>query len=474
MIKEILAVFLLLACASGCKLLTEKTTRPDSVAASTDGDAARFVYLNKEEVDQFGPPAFSAASYGAHCASRLGIIPHFSCNAGDETAPGVFAPNAINAKSRMISLTAHVPVGVALDRIAEERALTARKLEDTTLPVAERAALEELIKALDERHKALDLIKQSNPDEVVQQVATSQEEQKNCLNPNNWGNCRPNTRIGVMSAFDKNGQVVPDVTVSFACRAHPAKKNGTFLYDAAILQTNTKTGETCWFQMFGDTDGKQIPSPFSKAMLEEVNQPLWKQKEITASRRFWIEPIVYSQLSYMACARCHEGDAFIHNSHINGPRAGGIYQKSLLPVEANRALVPYVHLAPGKIPITGNHPAWQQQHVRVVAPKGISDGRSGCTSCHRFGAKYACDTLMNRVDWNDSAFAPHFAFKSKATFALALASQKACCAAAASRNEASLFDGALPTQEAGVTSVSCEMLPVPTTLSQIKEQNKKN
>ncbi len=467
-----------LGSASGCKLFIGANAEPEKSfsASKREAQTTPGAYLNEEELAGFGAPAFSAVSYGAACASHMGFIPAFSCEEGNEIAPEVFEENPHGAKSRMINLTAHVPIGIALSRVNEERKKVALRLEAVTLGRDEREALITLAQSLDDRHQVLLSERQKNPDGFVDDVALWEEEKRNCTNPNNFGNCRPNTRIGVLSSFDRRGSPIPDVTVSFACRAHPGKHAGTVTYDAALIQTNRKTGDTCWFQMFGSTDGKRIPSPFSPAMLEEVRKPLWSQPEITAARRFWIEPIVYSSLEFMACARCHEAHPFIINSHINGLRSGGIYQKPLLPVESNRAQVPYRHLAPGVIPITGNHPSWQGHlHVRALpAIKDISDGRAGCTSCHRIGSGYGCSTLMKMVDWNDTQFEPHAGFKARKTFTTALAAQESCCAAVKGKTEPGLYSTRLPGVTGPSETLTCELLPIPATLNELKSQSTKN
>ena len=218
------------------------------------------------------------------------------------------------------------------------------------------------------------------------------------LNTGPGGHCKPFSRVGRLTTYEdpsystvKNG-----VQTAFICRAYePTTATSKIFQDVAIIQTNLRTGETCFFQHLGPADTARVSPPhetdeeFAAAKAdsgEGINEDTQKASQ------FWLSPQATANIG---CNGCHDNDPFMHNPWIDGAKKNN---QPVIPA-INRALtnktIKYIGADLG-------FDRWATQYsIKTVrpAPDSVDENRpenwpnhNSCTNCHSISSMATCET----------------------------------------------------------------------------------
>lgn len=235
-------------------------------------------------------------------------------------------------------------------------------------------------------------------EQFVGHVGTSAEqnyevlkEQGLCDNPAQLGggvHCFPNSRVGALPSFDRNGKLIPHVKTGFICRRYEAKPKAPFIgySDIALVQTNIKTGRTCFYQFLSKTTEEKNPSPFKWESLEalksdDTSKVAQGVLELENGSRFFFS-------GGTGCTRCHDSDPLLHTRHVESVIVGGkevgrpILPKINWGLKSNYELINF----PGR-PVS--------KHIIVKKDSEVNDGRDACMSCHKMGVGTAAHLLSD-------------------------------------------------------------------------------
>lgn len=252
-----------------------------------------------------------------------------------------------------------------------------------------------------------------------------------CLNPkqlNHDALCFPNSRVGTLPSTDRNGKLMPHIKTGFICRRNENKPKVPFVgyADIAVVQTDSKTGRTCFYQYYGTSTAEKIPSPFRWESLEKLtssNSVLSEEglKELSISRKAFAG-------GGSQCTACHDSDPILHTRHV----------ESVLidDKEVGRPVLPKIRWGLASDYSVINYPGEISRHIFVYRNPSESDGRELCSSCHKMGEN-TCNKLLNNKSasqWFGSFLEEHNQLPADKV-ALGLDAIKACCSQAPKSQE---------------------------------------
>ena len=278
-----------------------------------------------------------------------------------------------------------------------------------------------------------------------------------CENPAQLGRrtyCYPNSRVGTLPSFDRAGKLIPHVKTGFICRRYSTLPKQPFIgySDIAVVQTNIKTGRTCFYQYLQTSSNEKIPSPFKWQSLENL-----KSSNATKVAEGTAEIQLGSNFFFpgsTGCTGCHDSDPVIHTRHVEAVIIDG--------KEVGRPILPKIHWGLKSNYQLINYPTSNtSRHVMVKKDPRINDGRDSCTSCHKMGTN-TCSHMLN-----ETRFAQYFGEflddhkkLSKSRLDNGLAALKACCTQLSFKTE---FTAQTSTQVQVTCQVESLPKPVPPT-----------
>jgi hypothetical protein len=188
--------------------------------------------------------------------------------------------------------------------------------------------------------------------------------------PTGGGYCKPWARIGRL----KTG---PDSQAAIVCRrywssSYPEIKgiNDPVFNDVAIIQHNSKTGETCWFQALGVLYGDRVPPPTEVELPQDVQD---EHPQAKPSEDFWLEP---EEVAGINCIGCHDADPWMRSPYVAVPKdeKGNIWLPSSPASD-------YVML--------GGEFGFKDWPISYEV---IPEKNEDCVTCHRIGSLNGCET----------------------------------------------------------------------------------
>ena len=203
--------------------------------------------------------------------------------------------------------------------------------------------------------------------------------------------CYPHSRIGTLPSFDRNGTLMPHVQAGFICRRGgrtTVQSKAPFLgyHDIAVVQTDTKTGRTCYYQYLRMSTEEKNPSPFKWDSLKKLKssdaaEVQVGKSEIAAGSRFFVA-------GGSQCTRCHDSDPIIHTRHTEAVLENG--------QEVGRPILPkFAWGLKSNFSLVTSPTDKVSSHVFVNKDETVRDGRETCTSCHKIGVNNTCRKLVD-------------------------------------------------------------------------------
>jgi hypothetical protein len=190
----------------------------------------------------------------------------------------------------------------------------------------------------------------------------------------------------------------PDTEVRVICRRYDPVSdpvNEKIYQDVAVVATNTKTGDTCFFQALashaGPLDGTNVPSP----MADPSSADLDERRAGKEALKFWFKPEELNS-GALKCSRCHDNDAWMHTPYVDQVgdanfvpdidsvvgRDSDTFSKGML----NHA-DPYQLVSAATLIMMAGWP--QPIAIRTAKVKDGNDvvAAQECTACHRISGK---------------------------------------------------------------------------------------
>lgn len=201
------------------------------------------------------------------------------------------------------------------------------------------------------------------------------------------GQCVPYARILKLTST-KPGVETVAICRRYKLRTDKSDQNFPLFEDVAIVQHNTQTGDTCWFQALAGSTGKsfpttRVPPPTEAELPNEVvsasaNMP--EQLKPWAAKDFWLSP---KSISNIKCVTCHDSDPFMHSPYIDQVKNPASPDETLVPsyTDGPYNIIGKFYFASGK-----GHEAWPTSFA-VNTESG-----NKCASCHRIGSLNTCKT----------------------------------------------------------------------------------
>ena len=279
-----------------------------------------------------------------------------------------------------------------------------------------------------------------------------------CANPAQLGGgtrCYPNSRVGTLPSFDREGKFIPHVKTGFICRRyHTLPKTPFLVYsDIAVVQTNIKTGRTCFYQFLRTSIEERNPSPFKWENLESLKS---SDSAIVAQGIAGLKAgSNFFHPGGSNCTSCHDSDPIIHTRHVESVLVDG--------KEVGRPILPKINWGlKSNYQLVYSPKSTVSRHIMVKKDPKLNDGRDACTSCHKMGTK-TCDHLLSETRFPQyfGDFLDDHKKLSKSRFDTGMAALKACCTQA--RAGSGTVGSEFTAQTSTNIQVSCQLESLPKT-----------
>jgi len=163
-------------------------------------------------------------------------------------------------------------------------------------------------------------------------------------------------------------------------KRNPSGKDDPYFNDVAVIQHNTETGDTCFFQALGTLYVKRVPPPNEEALPETVAAEHGGKAKNAKS--FWLTP---GGTAGINCVNCHDADPWMHSPYARQPMvpdSDETWLKSAPKGKTYRMLGAEFGFG-------------QWTTAYTVKPKDGSG--DSCLSCHHIGSLNGCERWMTDV-----------------------------------------------------------------------------
>lgn len=162
-------------------------------------------------------------------------------------------------------------------------------------------------------------------------------------------------------------------------KKNPSSEDDPFFNDVAIVQHNSDTGETCFFQALGVLYGSRVPPPTEREVPEDVaaQHPYAKN-----AGSFWLTPDGTANIN---CINCHDADAWMHSPYVRAVKGddGSLHLPSTWEMSW-----------PDKYIIIGQDFGFQDWTTSYTVTPTSDDS---CVGCHEIGSLAGCERWVEDI-----------------------------------------------------------------------------
>lgn len=161
-------------------------------------------------------------------------------------------------------------------------------------------------------------------------------------------------------------------------KRNPSGPTDPFFNDVAIIQQDTKTGDTCYFQALGVLYGDRVPPPSEVTLPDDVKIAHPRAKNAAS---FWLQPESTANIN---CINCHDSDPWMHSPYARQPldENGNVFLPSKPKVKKYTMLGGEYGFA-----------NWTKSYT--VEP--TDDSGEACLGCHNIGSLNGCSSWLPDV-----------------------------------------------------------------------------